>query len=464
MLSDSPSDREPTSREPRLAAELLRDQHQIWRDELATLADLGPIHPVPEPDLPAPFLELVARALAFEASEAAPEWQTRITILRHYHLELLQRRRVAVLSGHAPLTAAVPLSRRYLCEPLDPSRLPRLTDAIDRLFGLFADVGVPIDTLFRASDAHSLLAGRTFGDVFADCFYGRYAAPLGTSDQDLMALERERGDSHPHIALDRRLAGPLLHEISHLQSRRTPISPPYLDECVSAALGARAMPTLVTPDCGDDNAMVGAGWFVQVGEHLIRALGLEAVASAHAGLVPWSDVLPAGLGDVFAALGWEQYTATRHVAFLGEAQRPEPFIKALWLAMAGQLDRARPNVTSNAIPSVSPSTPITARHLRPSARATPTATRFVSGWLTELTALPWSDVPAPAAHPARDADFHFAARRAFTASPRLTPEGSWRVDYAPLAYTADESQRAWVAAPDATGLAFRWVFGPLRPT
>ncbi len=461
MHSGSPSGRDPTSRETRLAAELLRDQHQIWRDELATLADPGPVHPVPEPGMPAPFLELAARALAFEEYEAAPEWQTRITILRHYHLELLQRRRVAVLSGHAPLTAAVPLSHGYLCEPLDPARLPRLTSAIDHLFGLFAGVGVPITTFFRASDAHSLLAGRTFGDVFADCFYGRYAAPLGTSDQDLIALERERADSHPQIALDRRLAGPLLHELSHLHSGRTPISPPYLDECVSAALGARAMPTLVTPDCGDDNAMVGAGWFVQVGEHLIRALGLEAVASAHAGFVPWSDVLPAGLGEVFETLGWEQYTATRHVAFLGEAQRPEPFIKALWLAMAGELDRARPGTTSDV--TVSPSAPITARHMRPSARATPTATRFVSGWLTELTALPWSEVPTPAPHPSRDAEFHIAARRAFTASPRLTPEGSWRVDYAPVGYTADESQRAWVAAPDATGLAFRWVFGPLRP-
>ena len=462
MHSDSPPGWAPTSREHTLAAELTRDQHSIWRDELATLADSGPVHPVAEPGLPAPFLALAARALAFEEHEAAPEWQTRITLLRHYHLELLQRRRVVVLAGHAPLTGLTALSHRYLCEPLDPARMPRLVAAIDHLFALIASVGVRPDSLFCASDAHTLIAGRTFGDVFGDCFYGRYAAPLGTTDQDLLALEREGCDSHPQIALDRRLAGPLLHELSHLHAQRTPISPPYLDECVAAALGARAMPTLVTPDCGDDNAMVGAGWFVQVGEHLIRALGLDAVVAAHAGLCPWSDVLPAGLGDVFATLGWEQYVATRHVAFLGEAQRPEPWIKALWLAIAGQLDRARPDTTTYASSSPS-SAPITARHLRPSARATPTATRFVDGWLTQLTALPWSDVPSPAPHPTRDADFHTAARCSFTASPRLTPEGSWRVDYSPVAYTADESQRAWVAATDATGLAFRWVFGPLRP-
>ena len=381
--------------------DLVTRQRAAYDDELERLAEDAPVPWVAEPSVPAPFLALVSRAI----SEAPGQAEA----LVYYHADLLQRRRVAVLAGRAALSST-PLAK-LLSTPLSLAKMPRLAAAIDRLG---AWVSIP------------RVDGRTFTEIYADCYYGRYAPPLGTSDQELAAMADE--GLGPLETLDRRLAGPLLHELTHLHRERDPLHP-YLDECVAAALGARAMPALISPD--DDprtpsdtaNAMVGAGWFVQVGEHLFLAFGFEQILAAHAGKRAWADVLPPGLPAAFAQLGWEQYLERRHIAFLGEAQEPDPWVKLIHLARGG-LSR---------LPK--------------------------DGLLEILRRLDWRDVPDM---PDADLDpMRRAFARAFMARPVLGDHGQWRVVREPLDRTFDPHTKAWVAPRDATGLAFRWVLGPV---
>lgn len=402
--------------------ELLALQRRAFEDELERLADDAPegseLPAVARPGMPTPFLGLLTRALQLAAAEGDG---ARAAVLRHYHLDLLQRRRVAVLAGRAEPRAA-----RLLSTPLELVRCPRLAHALTRLDALLGPASPRLA---------STLDGKTFAEIYATCFYGRYAPPLGTSDQELAAIMDEASHDELPTVIDRRLAGPLLHELTHLTGDRDPIMPPYLDECVAAALGARAMPALICPDEADHLAMVGAAWFVQVGEHLFLAFGLEPIIAAHAGSCPWSEVLPARLLELFAELGWQQYLVSRHVAFLGEAQLPDTWVKLIHLARAGHLD------------------------LLDEAHA-----RGGVALYEALRELSWDAIPLA---PIDGTPMLPAFQRAMLASPHLGPRGAWRVTRA-LSPSArwDPATRSWVSPRDATGLEPRWVVGPverLRP-
>ena len=428
---------------------LLAIQRKAFEDELERLEEDHPDLPsVAPPDMPAPFLGLLVRALALAENEGDA---ARAATLRHYHLDLLQRRRVAVLSGRAE-----PRAMKLLSTPLELARCPRLFNALARL-----------DTLLgpASRNLRTHVDGKTFAEIYATCFYGRYAPPLGTSDQELAAIMDEAAHDELLTVLDRRLAGPLFHELTHLtgpigfvrpdrqgghggpplQRRsdsdpripsypvtedRDPLMPPYLDECIAAALGARAMPALICPDEADHLAMVGAPWFVQVGEHLFLAFGFEPIIAAHAGHLPWSEVLPENLVALFAELGWQQYLVSRHVAFLGEAQLPDPWVKLIHLARMGRLD------------------------LLDEARLKGGVALYDA--LRELT---WDTLDAP---PVDGSAMRPAFERSMLASPRLGPRGAWRVTRAQKSEARwDPTSRSWVSPRDATGLEPRWVVGPV---
>lgn len=396
---------------------LVAQQRAIFEDELERLAEDGPIPTVAPPGLPAPFLTLLVRSLRLAAHEGDT---TRASLLRHYHLDILQRRRVVVLAGRAE-----PRAHSLLSTPLELSRCPHFAAAVSRLEASLATVAPSYAGLSQTLD------GKTFAEIFADCFYGRYAPPLGTSDQELAAImdEAEAGVGL-HEVFDRRLAGPLLHELTHLGSARSPLSPPYLDECIAAALGARAMPALICPDEADHRAMVGAAWFVQVGEHLFLAFGFEPIVAAHAGVRPWSEVLPDGLVDLFAELGWQQYLVSRHVAFLGEAQSPDPWVKLIHLARSDRLA------------------------LLDDARLAGGVALFEA-----LRDLEWDTI---AARPIDGSSMRPAFECAMMARPRLGPRGEWRVGREPLTAHYDPASRAWVSPRDASSLEPRWVVGPVE--
>lgn len=394
---------------------LLAAQRRAFEDELERLREDHPDVPdVAPPGMPAPFLGLLTRAL--HLAEAAGD-NGHATTLRYYHLDLLQRRRVVVLAGHAE-----PRALALTSTPLILASCPRLAHALSRL-----------DTLVgpASRNLRSALDGKTFAEIYATCFYGRYAPPLGTSDQELAALMDEASHDGLLTVIDRRLAGPLLHELTHLTEDRDPLMPPYLDECIAAALGARAMPALICPDEADHLAMVGASWFVQVGEHLFLAFGFEPIIAAHAGLRRWSEVLPARLVGLFAELGWQQYLVSRHVAFLGEAQLPDPWVKLIHLARAGRLDLLEPAVHRGGV-----------------------------ALYEALRDLTWDTIGAA---PIDGTPMSPAFERAMRANPHLGPRGEWRVTRMHRTSARwDPPTRSWISPRDATGLEPRWVVGPVE--
>lgn len=383
-------------------ARLLAVLEASWREASDELEEAGAAFAaVSPPEVPRPFLAMYARAVALERREGGPEAEARRFALEHYHGVLLAQRRVQVLGGAGAQAT-------FLHAPLALAQLPRLRAALSALFGCVAAVGDP-EPVLGASSPEALIARRpTLAALFDGAYYGGYAAPLYTSDADLRAMEAEARGTGVLAVIDRRLTGPFLHELTHFQRDRPALAPPYLDECVAALIGARVWPGLVSPEPGGhDDALVGAGWFTQVGEHLALAVGFEALVRAHAGLVAWEEVLPAPLAEVFPRLGWEQYVATRHPAFLGEAQRPEPWLKALWLAVAGRLDPEVP--------------------------------------LAELERVPWSEVPVPRVAPELRAAFEQRATDALATRAYLTPEGAWRVARVSRRVASDPTTRSWVA-------------------
>lgn len=360
-------------------------QRRAWREALDELADDGRALPVAAatPTIPRVFAPLLGRALASATDAERPT-------LVEYHARTLQRMRAEVVA------CADEPQRTLLHTPLDLTAMPRLASALERFFSLVAAAGVDPTVAFGAATPSALLASRpTVAALFAGAYYGGYGPPLYLQATDRAALARELAAGTETLDLiDRRLTGPLVHELSHLGHARAPLSSPYLDECVAAWLGALACPTLAVPAPGDDAAMYMAAWFTQVGAHLARLFGQDALVRAHAGIVPWSEVLPPELPPVLERLAWEQWQAGRQLSFLGDTASPDPWIKAFWLAAAGRLD---PRVT-----------------------------------LPELTAHPWRDLPR-APWSAEDDALLAWGRHALATEPQLTPEGAWRVILRPVA-------------------------------
>lgn len=306
-------------------------------DALAAEGRLVAGHLRPRLALPPDFGALLERALRLEEAEQAPGWEARVETLLVHYLDLMPAMRTRQVATSDEPNATL------FHTPLDPARLPRLRAGLEGLFALLHGAGVAPERVFGAPDVEGLFASRpTLADLYARTYFAGAMPILYGFPADLAAVaaELDRGDD-PHAAvhavIDRRFAAPLVHELSHLHRDRVPLSPPYLDECVAGHLGVLALPELEVPAAGEDNALFMAPWFAHTGRTVARVVGRDATIRAHAGQTPWADVLPAGLGAAWDALGWEDYLGRRGVHFLGDPFDPEPWLKALYLAAAGAL-------------------------------------------------------------------------------------------------------------------------------
>lgn len=374
---------------------LTRHAEAAWREALDQLAAEERRHAdaiVSMPFVPLDFAAMLARAL--DEPEA---WPGEHALLVDHHTRTLQTMRASVLA-----TSDEP--QRTLCHtPLDLAAMPRLTRALERFFALAREADVDPIRAFGAETAEALVALRpTLAALFAGSYFGGYGPPLYLQPPDLAALARELTTDPALAVIDRRLTSPLVHELSHFGRDRRSLGPPYLDECVAAFLGELAWPAIAVPEPGADDALYLAGWFTQVGAHLDRLVGRRALLRAHAGVEPWESVLPDGLADLFVALGWRQWQRGRHLSFLGETHRPDPWIKAMWLAAAQRMGAADlSNMT-----------------------------------LEDLDAIPWSSIPRGAWTAADDA-LVLRAVATLETEPLQTPEGAWRVRRAPCATRFD---------------------------
>jgi len=314
----------------------LRETGDHVRERLVAEGRWHPRAHPPRLELPAGFRAMILRALGFEAEEAAPGWEGRVESILSHYLGLMPAQRVEQLA-----LATEPHATLFHT-PLDWGRLTRLRRGIEGLFGLILGAGLdPREALGASSPEAFTISHRTLASIYEHTHFGGLMPILYGFPADLAAYARElaRGDDprDPHEVIDRRLAAPLVHELSHLHRARAPIAPPYLDECVAGYLGVLALPSLEIPGAGEDGALFMAPWFAQVGRALARVVGLEPLVRAHAGAAGWEEVLPPGARAAFEALGWEQYVTDRGLHFLGDSAQPDPWVKALYLAAGGAL-------------------------------------------------------------------------------------------------------------------------------
>jgi hypothetical protein len=287
--------------------ERIRASTEQALERLRRAGKLLPVKLAP-PEMPRPFAEALERVLALEAG--GPRQAT----LETHYLSLMPAMRVDQLaSSEAPASTFFQASLWW-------DKLPHLSQAVARLRALLDDAGAP------APD----LTGDTVSELYQRTFYGGFMPLLYGAPADLAHFSR--AGLPLDATLDRYFTAPLVHELAHLQRARR-VFPLYLDECVAGALCVRVFPQFAFPD--GDEGIFATPWFAQVGQALARAAGWRNLLRAHAGVVPWMEALPAGLAAALERLGWEDYVESRRLHLLSDNFRPEPWLKAIFLAQAG---------------------------------------------------------------------------------------------------------------------------------
>jgi hypothetical protein len=283
--------------------------------------------------LPPLLADMLTRALELEEGEGTPESLARRDALRAHYLTLMPelRRRQRETED--------PAHQRIFHSPLRLDAMPRLRRAAVALRGLLRDADVPDDVIPALP---LLLTGAPTLSELADATYFAAQLPvLYTYPGDLDAYARELRDREAAGAspaeaitalLDLRLTAPIIHELCHFGPERQPLFPPLLDECVAGYLGVVACPSFSFPEGTDDNALLGAPWFAQVGQALARSLGILNLVRAQAGITPWPEAASSAFVDAAARCGWAQHRRCRAPSFLAENTRPEPWVKLAFLA------------------------------------------------------------------------------------------------------------------------------------
>jgi hypothetical protein len=337
---------------------------------------------LPPLELPRHLARTLEIATALERSEGSPEALRRAEELEAYTLGWMPAIRVEQRA-----TLAEP-EARFFHHPLAWERLPRLRGAIERLYDFIRAAGADPLVALGASTAEGFFAERpTLAAILDRTCFGASMPLLYGHHADLESYAAELGSGEAlEAAIDRRLAAPIAHELSHFARHREALEPPLMDESVSGWLGVLALPELCWPAEGEDNALLGAPWFAQVGEAVVRLYGLAPVVAAHAGARSWASVLGLDLRTALERVGWDAYRRAPGPAFLAGNAAPGAYLKLLYLGRAG-------------VP--------------------------LAEWdLARLDATPFADLPAPGPDPGDRAQLVHALRSMALSSSLQS--GSWR--------------------------------------
>lgn len=306
-----------------LDSELSRMGKVAWRELEAT----GRLRASAQPrrlEFPAPLRRMLSRAIAAGGDSESGGNES---IVRHY-TELMPRLRVAQIVGIEEPAATL------LHAPLDWSRLPRMSDALDRLFALLADADVdPVVPLGAASADAFRARTPTFAELTMRTHYGGCMPLLYGYPADL-AYFMSRGMGL-HATIDRYLTVPMLHELCHFGRHREAL-PVHLDECVAGYLGVAVWPEFAYPAPGEDDAIYAAPLLAQVGQAIARAFGVGPVVRGHTGHSTWPTVLPRGFVTAAERLAWDDWCARRTLHFLSDTLAPRPWVALALVAGAGQ--------------------------------------------------------------------------------------------------------------------------------
>lgn len=301
------------------------------REALARESRLHPDAPEPRPELPVTWLLTLREAAERLWPPELPAPPAPLERLFEHYLD-----RLPAALGEQLARADEPGASLFHT-PVAWHRLPRLGRALRRLGRMAREAGVPAERVLGAPSPSALSASRpTLARLYAGTCFGASSPLIYATPGDLASYAGEAAADEPVAArIDRRLAAPLVHELSHLGRRRSAARPPIVDECISGWLGVSMLPELLWPAPGADDALMGAGWLAQTGQLLFHLVGRARLLRAHAGLADFAEVLPGDLAESFARLGWQRWDQDHALHFLSGHDEPEPMARLIWLAAAG---------------------------------------------------------------------------------------------------------------------------------
>lgn len=297
-----------------LASRLSRVGKIAWRE----LRAQGRLRPDARPrhlQFPDAFETRLATAIAISRDPA---------IERHY-LEVMPRMRLAqVVSTDEP-------GATFMHASLDWSRLPRMTAALDRLYGVLVEagagakfpLGTPIELRARTA---------TLAQLFIRSHYGACMPLLYGYPADLRYFAR--GGDDLMATIDRYFVAPMVHELCHFARDRETL-PTHLDECVGGWLGVYVWPEFAFPVGDADDALAESPRLAQVGQAFARAFGIANIVRAQAGAISWREAIGERVVEAAERLCDEDWRRRRSTHLLSDTANPRPWVAFALAAGAG---------------------------------------------------------------------------------------------------------------------------------
>jgi hypothetical protein len=225
-------------------------------------------------------------------------------------------------------------ARRLLWMPLDLSKLPRLSTALD---GLFALLGEDAPKLTGAATPQALLALRSSAAALAaPTLLGSGLPLVGAWPAERELINAARGD--PYAVFDLRLSGGLMHELCH--GLRRPIEappPPWIVlEAAALLLGSLAFPRHVFPQQAGE-AVPGVSLFVLLGQCLARLFGRRALLRTLIDAAPLADALGPTAALALESAAREEWLLRQEAPFARDALLAPAWVKLADAARAGRV-------------------------------------------------------------------------------------------------------------------------------
>ena len=254
---------------------------------------------------------------------------------------------------------------------LDLRRMPRLRQGLEALFALVAGAGLQCARALGAATPAALIEGRSWGEMYTRCHFGRSMPMLYASPGDLT------GERDPLPFIEARYVGPLIHELSHFHADEVP-APANLHESLAAWIGSEAWPGQLWPEPGAEDALPGGAYFAAVGGWLARSIGEAEALRVQAGALDLRDALGAPCAEALRLFGFLPFLETGAPHLLSDAFQPARWWKLIDLhrdpALAADFQRRLVAPLLEETPP--PGAPLQAR------------------WNAALDALQWPDLPA----------------------------------------------------------------------
>jgi hypothetical protein len=232
-----------------------------------------------------------------------------------------------------------PFASDFFHRPLDWSRLPQLSAAVEAFCTLLRGHSVAPEEVWGFASLQDLKKRcSTLAEVMGHLCFGRCFPLLYAYPGDLDSYVKEiDAEQDYYLVFDRRFTHPLVHELSHFGRSRNALFPPILDESISAYLGFLAHRSIAFPRVDEDNGLMGASFFIQIGQAFVRAFGLKQTLRAHAGLESFESVLGSRAMNAITRIGWEQLRKTKGVSLLEGHREP-----GVWHKICCLLERGIP--------------------------------------------------------------------------------------------------------------------------